>query len=228
MTRARSQRGARSRRGLTLVELLAALALLSVFVLAAVAWTGGAVRLRAAAAHNTQANSSLNAVEELLRRDLAERPIDGTPPAPGSPAPGTRRAAASAQPPRLPFEVVAAPDAMTLTMVTASLAPGDASSGHGGWRTVAWRYDAARGELLRGSWPYSREHAAAAPMAVRDAPGVRVALRGIRAFDLQEIEWPAPDATADRAGESPTRRAIVARIQLETGEQAAALVGEAP
>ena len=228
MTRARSQRGARSRRGLTLVELLAALALLSVFVVAATAWTGGAVRLRAAAAQSTQAIASLNAIEELLRRDLAERPLDDATPAPGSPAPGSLRGAASAQPPRLPVEVVPAPDAMALTLVTASLAPGDASSGHGGWRTVAWRFDAARGELLRGSWPYNREHASAAPMAVRDAPGVRVALRGVRAFDLREVEWPASDATAERAGESPVRRAMVARIHLETGEHTAALVGEAP
>jgi prepilin-type N-terminal cleavage/methylation domain-containing protein len=209
-----------SRSGLTLVELLAALAILSVFVGAVSAWTSGAARLSASAARETESAAAVSNVAELLRRDLAERPIEPT------------LANAARGQPNLPYEVVVNPEALSITLVTASHARAvvggktrDPFGGGGGWWTVAWRYDASRGELLRGSWPFERGHATSSPVALSDAPGTRVALRGIRAFRIVEVEIThEEDGPTDSAAPSAPISVWVAEITLESGERASIVI----
>lgn len=230
-----------SRRALTLVELLAALTILSVFVAAAAAWASGAARLSAHAASTTGARSALEQTEALLRRDLAERPVApiGARPTPQPPQPPQ---------PRLPFDPVVDAAARSITVVTASRAQGDAlvggdasgagggefssgGGGGGGWRTVSWRLDAARGELLRGSWEYDRGHAASIPAAQHDAPGVRVALRGLdanRGFELRRVEATVAEEGVVKRGPAPAPIEVwVAEITLQSGERASVVIGRA-
>jgi len=218
---------------MTLVEVLAALTILSIFVGAVAAWASGSARLTATASTSTQTAGALERVAELLRRDVSERPIESAQENPRSPRSADARAA-------LPFDVVVNADARTVTLVTASRAPGGADfpgsnspegahggrTGGGGWRTVVWRFDAANGDLLRGSWGFDRAHASAAPIAQSPASvrEVRVALRGVSGFDLRERSV-AVDRDDDRDAQPVSVWTVT--ISLDSGESATIVLGPA-
>lgn len=217
-------------RGMTLVEVLAALTILSIFVGAVAAWASGSARLTATASASTQTAGALERVAELLRRDVGERPIERAQENQSISRNDDDRVS-------LPFDVVVNADARSITLVTASRTPGErldtgaggtggtgGRGGGGGWRTVVWRFDAARNELLRGSWEFERAHASGAPIAqspesVRE---VRVALRGVRGFDLRER------AVAVDRGDDRDAQAVsvwTATISLHSGESTTIVLG---
>jgi len=216
----------RLRLGITLVETLAALVVLSLFVAMVSAWTPGAARLAAKSAASAGPAAALAQVEALLRADLAERPLTSVAASRGSLGRSPRGEASEDRP---LYGVRADPDAASLVLVTKSSPAGDTETAGPladeltGWHTVAWRYDAARRELLRGSWTYSPQHAASPPLAERSRPGVRVALSDVRSFDVRQVTVTHGDAGP---GEAPTT-AWVATITTETRQSAHVVIAMA-
>ncbi len=120
----------RSRRGLTLLELLAALALLGLFIGAGSAWLGALARAHAAVSLGTPDRLALERVVAAIGRDLEE--------AWRTAGEGDGRRAQE-----FPTSFDEEQDTLELTTTHA------AGGAEPGWRWVRWRFDAASRTLLR-------------------------------------------------------------------------------
>lgn len=174
-----------SRRGLTLVELLAALALLSLVVSVSSAWTIGVVRAGRAVIESNEIDPALDRALRLLAGDLDEALAD--------PALSGRRDAA----------VCFGVEQSEIVVVRA----GDGSLDPAGWHRVTWRLD-PKGELLRESIPAGAD--ASAAEVVR-----RVALRGVKRFDIVPIE--ARDDARPTDGAHPITRSTTTATKSVVG-----------
>lgn len=184
------------RRALTLVELLAALALLSMVMGVVSAWTVGSARAQRAVSRSASSDAPLDRALRLLSRDIDQAPI-----------PPLRRGAGDAT----PSVVFDAEHDRVLVVARRPLTPGAAAAAA---TRVEWRL----GHSTDGVGVVVREETQLGPSQSEDVE-TRVALHGVAEFEIEGVKAPEqapPGVRSLRARrEAPKIVAYDVRVRLD-------------
>lgn len=199
----------RAARAMTLLETLAALAVLSLLTWAAGAWVLAAARTQRDLAGGPSPEELLGRTHAAIARDIASAA-----PGMGDEFRGSAAARFGANKGRSPAVVFDAEN-HRIVMRTSCPAPGEPA----GWRLVTWRLDGdalVRAERLAPGSP----SAAAASLGVETRS---VALRGVRSFRIEPVTPEAHQSESSRranATAEPEIKRYMVRIGVEGGRRA--------